>query len=179
MGLSPMMKRLHLDFSVISNESVIAQLKRGETYHRVTRRMCDCGTALGSMAAPNLVEEDPGDAVGRKIRKLQSKGWSKSKIDRWLVQHDETVSRKDQRAKEREVMSREQGTPDVEWWLSILKEVIDSGKTTSVGLLIHWYSGRLESERIQIHERSETSIDDTSPELLLNMKHDTLYEFTR
>jgi hypothetical protein len=131
------------------------------------------------MAAPNLVEEDPGDAVGRKIRKLQSKGWSKSKIDRWLVQHDETVSRKDQRAKEREVMSREQGTPDVEWWLSILKEVIDSGKTTSVGLLIHWYSGRLESERIQIHERSETSIDDTSPELLLNMKHDTLYEFTR
>ena len=178
-GLEPIVKRYHLDFSAVPNETVLSQLKPGETYHRATRSGCDCGTALGSLATSGESEGNPERALSRRVRKLKSQGWGQSKINRWLAQHDETKAKRERAAAHHEQWTREHRTCEVERWLAILHEMLDSGKTPRVGLLIHWYSARLESERIQIKKRSRTRIGDVSPELMFHMEHDVLYEFTR
>jgi hypothetical protein len=101
-GLMPIVKRHHLDFTTIPNETVIAQLHPGETYHHATRSMCDCGTGLGSLATAHESQGESDRAVARKVRKLQSKGWSKTKIDRWLAQHDETKLKRQRTTAHRE-----------------------------------------------------------------------------
>ena len=178
-GLMPIVKRYHLDFTPIPNENVIAQLQPVETYHNATGSKCDCGTGLGSIAAAHETKGESGRAVARKVRKLQSKGWSKTKIDRWLAQNEETQLNRQRVAAHREQWYREQYTSDAERWLGIVSEMLESGKTLSVGLLIHWYSRKLESERIKLKKRCRASIADVSPEFMLQMEHDVLYEFTK
>jgi hypothetical protein len=178
-ALTPVVKRHHLAFTPIPNETVIAQLDLGETYHRVTRSTCDCGTGLGSLAAAADAQAESDRALPRKVRELQSKGWSKTKIDRWLAQHDETRLKRERTAAHHEQWAREQYTAGAEHWLTILREVLESGKTPSVGLLIHWYSGGLESERIEIQKRCQIRISDADLELMLHMQHDILYEFNK
>lgn len=178
-GLMPILKRHHLDFTPIPNEKVIAQLKPGETYHNTTGSKCDCGTGLGILATIHESKGESDRAVARKVRKFQSKDWSKTKIDRWLAQHEETQLNRQRAAAHREQWYREQCNSDAERWLGIVSEMIESGKTSSVGLLIHWYSRRLESERIKLKKRCRTRIADASPEFMLNMEHDVLYEFIK
>ncbi len=144
--------------------------------------MCDCETGLGSLAtfadsADTLGQSDR--ALARKVQKLKAKGWSQSKIDRWLAHRDEAELKRERTAAHREQRSREHYTSDAERWLGILGEMIESGNTSSVGLLIHWYSGQLESERIDIQKRCRTRISDASPEVMLHMEPDVLYEFTK
>ena len=178
-GLMSIAKRHHLDFTPIPNKTVIAQLHPGETYHRATRSICDCGTGLGSLATGHGSQGESDRAVARKVRKFHSKGWSKTKIDRWLAQHDETQLKRQRTVAHREQWSREQFTSDTEHWLGIVSEMIESRKTSYVGLLIHWYSRRLESERIKLQKRCRTRIADASPDFMLHMEHDVLYEFTK
>lgn len=177
-GLEPILKRHHLDFSLIPNENVTSQLKPGESYHHATRSVCDCGTALGSLAASGETRGDSDRALSRKVRKLESKGWSRSKIDRWIAQKNWTEAKRERTAYHQEQWTREHYTADAERWLAILNEMLNSGKTRAVGLLIHWYSGRLESERIHIKKRDKTRVRDASPEMMLHLEHDVLYEFT-
>lgn len=172
LGLTPIVKQHHLDFTPIQNGTVIAQLAPGETYYLTKRSTCDCGTGLGCLAAENNRKGRSGRSLARKARKLQARGWSRTKIDRWLAQHDET---KLKRARS----TREHYAADAERWLGIISDILDSAKTPSLGLLIHWYSGRLESERIQIQRRCRTRIKDADPDLLLRIEHDVLYEFTK
>jgi len=47
-----------------------------------------------------------------------------------------------------------------------------------VGLLVHWYSRSLESEKVEIKKRCVTRLSEADSELMLHMEHDVLYEFT-
>jgi len=171
-SLTSIGKQHHLDFIPIQNDEVITQLEPAETYYRTKRSMCDCGTGLGCLASGNKKQGQSNRALTRRIRKFQASGWSQTKIDRWLAQHDETKSK-------RVRSTRDHYTSDVERWLNIISEILDSDKTPSFGLLIHWYSGELESERIQIQRRCKIRIKDASPDVMLHMEHDVLYEFTK
>jgi len=171
-SLTSIVKQHHLDFAPIQNDNVIAQLAPGETYYRTNRSMCDCGTGLGSLASLNRKQSHSDRALARKVRKFKASGWSQTKINRWLAQHDETKLNRVRSALDR-------STSDAERWLNIISEILDSAKTPSFGLLIHWFTGQLESERIQIHRRCKIRIEDASPNVMLRMEYDVLYEFTK
>jgi hypothetical protein len=177
-GLSPIVKRYHLDFSPISNAYVAEQLRAGETYHRATRHRCDCGTCLGSLTWTSEPRGESHRWLVRKVRKLQSKGWSRAKIDRWLAQRDANTRRRKSELHAVEQRVTEESVFHVERWLAILREMIQSGKTPSVGLLVHWYSRSLESEKVEIKKRCVTRLSEADSELMLHMEHDVLYEFT-
>jgi hypothetical protein len=171
-SLTSIVKRHHLVFTPIQNDTVIAQLAPGETYYRTNRSMCDCGTGLGCLATVNRKQNQSDHALARKVRKFQASGWSQTKIDRWLAQHDETRLNRVRSARDHYIS-------DAERWLNIISEILDSDKTPSFKLLIHWFPGELESERIQIQRRCKISINDARPDVMLHMEHDVLYEFTK
>jgi transcriptional regulator len=130
---------------------------------------------LGSLTKPEEAEGKSDLALSRKVQKLRSKGWSQSKINRWLAQRDQNEEKRKREAADQ----AKHHTLDADRWLSILNELIQSGTTPSVGLLIHWYTRGLDSERIDIHKRIRVRIRDASSELMLKMEHDVLYEFTK
>jgi hypothetical protein len=176
-GLAPVVKRHALDFAPLQNDSVGKQLAPGETYHRVTRSMCDCGTALGCLAWPDRPEEPSEHALARKVRKLRTKGWGEGKIERWIAQRAEADVKRARVAKDHEQRLRERQLSDAERWIRVLGDLLDTGKTPSVGLLVHFYSGVLEWEQMKIQKRIVTRIGDARPEFLFRMEHDVLYEF--
>lgn len=168
--IAPIFQRHQRKLEALGNSIVLGQLPRGEQYFLTTGKFCDCGTALGSQLR-RTVEHSPED----EIPKLKRKGWSAAKIDRWL---------NDKRsARERQQLAREEqaqlDTPDAESWQALLQEVLDTTSTQHVGLLLHWYHGSVEEERITIQEIVRVPIDKATPEFLMQIAENVVYCFTR
>jgi hypothetical protein len=62
-------------------------------------------------------------------------------------------------------------------WINILRQLLDTGLTSRIGLLIHWYNSGLDSEQIEIKKTQRIYIKSISVEVLMNLKEDVLYEF--
>lgn len=151
----------------LANPSVEAQLQAGETYFLTTVGHCDCGTALGARAR-EYAQAKPVDKLAQE-RKLKLKGWSSAKISRWMQQQADNQNK--QHPKESVHVSK-----DIETWCALLTEMLGSGLTLFVGLLIHSYSGPL-SESFELVGRKAVQVSEIGPDFLGHMEEDTLYEF--
>ena len=158
----------------VENQNVLEQLPSGERYFCTTSGHCDCGTALGSTFA--FAETSPRtDDISQKILKLRRKGWSEAKIQRW-VEQDRRNREQDQRARiARESYALESG--EIVDWVALIREIMATGQSSSVGLLVHWYSTSPEQEAVDLRERVRLAADSITEEDLLRMRHDTVYEF--
>lgn len=142
-------------------------LRSGERYY-FTSRGCDCGTGVGRLAPdPDYQEPD----YRRQVARFRKKGWSDAKIRRWL---DEKLA---QRTTETDVVSRPPG--DVIKWRAFVDEVLNSGSADYIGLLLHWYDGLIESERIDLGKRHWNRHSQLSKEYLLRAEADALHIFRR
>jgi hypothetical protein len=142
----------------LENPYVTAQLRRGEQYFLTTRGHCDCGTGLGAARR--------GPSLDRQIQKLKRKGWSSAKIERSLA--DKAGARKKKQAARR-VQS--------DCWEQIIPSILVEAGVRHVGLLLHWYSGNLASERIEIVRQERVPAAQISAEFLSQIEEDVLYEF--
>ena len=61
-------------------------------------------------------------------------------------------------------------------WIEFIMSVLDSGKTTDPGLLLHMYSGSIES-LIDLEGRETVHVDNLTSEFLGHMKEDVLNVF--
>jgi len=61
-------------------------------------------------------------------------------------------------------------------WIPILECLLENG-AAKVGILLHWYSGRVVSERFEITRR-EFDACELCAALLLELPEDTLYLFS-
>jgi hypothetical protein len=52
-----------------------------------------------------------------------------------------------------------------------------TGLTSRVGLLLHWYRSSPENERFIIRQRQAVKMGEISPDLLMTLEEDVLYEF--
>lgn len=149
------------------NASISSQLRPGECYYVTTRGNCDCGTPLGELARAESGSEafDP-DAQGKKLRR---KGWSEARISRWLKQKE------DQLASAAQTLPAG-GSLGTEAWRALITDVLRSGNTPYVCLLLHWYSGPV-SGRIQLSGREVIDHQELTSERLARMREDVLYEF--
>ncbi len=158
-------------FSVLGNRHLLCQLEEGAICFRPTKGMCDCGTALGSLCHREKDASGEEKRMNRQLRKLRRKGWSKTKIDRWLAD----------KRKAREVKARIQNQYPVsaKSWVDFVHNTLDSGCTQAIGLLLHWYRGSLEDEKIDLKRTERVDYACVDDNLLLNIEEDVLYMFSK
>ena len=169
-SVAPIFESHKTGFELISNPHVSSQIEAGDWYVLTTRGHCDCGTALGSLNLPAA-----GEVVSyeRELKKFRKRGWSEAKIKRWLGQKEQTKERH-----LREGEARAKGsTLELNRWISLIADVLKSGHARRIGLLVHMYRGGVESERVNILGREEVKLADLTPERLMRMEEDVVYEF--
>ena len=162
----------HLGFKVVHNPHVSPQLHPGETYILTTRGQCDCGTALGALNRNGPSKDLTHEGEAEKLRIL---GWSGAKVQRWLKQKREA----EEKRKEEIDARAQRGMADAERWVNLVTDLLQSGHANSVGVLLHLYHGGVETEHINISERRKVRLADLSPEYVMRMSEDILYEFLR
>jgi hypothetical protein len=169
-SVAPIFKLHKFAFYLISNPHVSAQLEAGDLYVLTTTGHCDCGTALGSLDVP-VARDDL--SFERELKRFRKQGWSEAKIARWLEQKEQT---KEKHLREDEARLKG-GTRELNEWVGLITNVLKSGYAPRIGLLLHMYTRGIESERISILRREKVKLVDLSPELLMRIKEDVVYEF--
>lgn len=169
-SVAPIFESHKLGFDLVSNPHVSAQIESEDWHILTTRGHCDCDTVLGSLS--RSVASEP-ISYERDLKKFREKNWSEAKIQRWLEQKEQT---KEKHLREDEDQAR-RTTPDAAHWIGFITDVLISGHTRRIGLLLHMYHGGVESERIQILGRQKVNLKELTTKLLMEMKEDVVYEF--
>jgi hypothetical protein len=111
----------------------------------------------------------------RDLERVRKQGWSEAKIQRWLAEK-QIAREKDERKSQHEA---EGGTRDAKQWMKLLTAVVRSGKAKQLGILLHWYRSGVTNERIRLKDTIATRLVEVTPEFLMTMKEDVLYNFTQ
>ncbi|MBY0546647.1 MAG: hypothetical protein K2W95_05115 [Candidatus Obscuribacterales bacterium] len=159
-----LLERHEMSFTEISNPFVQSQLG-GDQYLRATRCMCDCDSALGSAAQPQGAAQKAVPDLA-EIARLRKKGWSQHKIDRWLAEKSGSLERHKKHS-EREA--------ELTLWRNFIGDLLSEGAAKRLGLLLHTYSGTLQSEQVQIKRFEKLALSDLSENALLAMEEDVVY----
>ena len=162
-SLAAVADRYGRNLTPLKNPGIEEQLKGGERYFLTTRGHCDCGTALGALGRQEKQFNRRNNSVETEEDKLRRKGWSESKISRWKEQKSQHLANPPKSA-------------DPTDWEHLLTEMLKSGKTPFVGILLHFYNGSIEG-RIELQGREVIKIKNLSPEALGRLEEDVLYEF--
>ncbi len=163
-------KKHHLGFRPFTNGIVSAQLPEGEILVTTTIGHCDCGTPLGS--ASQGVERKTADSSA-EIAQLRRKGWSLTKIERLFEERQRTLEKS-----ERELATRvEHSTPQVTLWVDFITETLESRTAARIGLYLHFYSHWVDSDPVRFEAFHKVRISQLTPEYLLTLRDDHLYEF--
>lgn len=157
----------NLAWTPIKNDSIMEQLESGATQYLTNKEICGCYLSpTGHWWVTNTKDSD----LEKKVKKLRKKGWSESKINKWVEEKEKDISRK--------FDSLVTSGLDGKNWLSFLSEVFESGSASSVGVLFHFY-GDLEKETIDLISETSHSIGEIDEWFLQNLKMDHFYWFTR
>ncbi|MDP3508923.1 MAG: hypothetical protein Q8T09_13125 [Candidatus Melainabacteria bacterium] len=171
--LQPLCDKYGMLFKPIDNPFVSAQVPPGQ-YVRATQSVCDCGTPLGSSATKDNrgKSKDAGESAHAvAVAKLKKKGWSQAKIDRWQAEK-ETAS-------ERSSMQRANSSgADLKSWCQFIKAFLTASEGKALGLILHWYSGSLDDEKIQINSIEHIPVTEELEKNLLSIREDVLYLFS-
>ena len=146
------------DWALLKNPHVQKYLLSGEQYFFTTRGHCDCGTTLGSKNSLHTNQ----NSIDRHVKKFRRKGWSQSRIDRWLGEK-----------------SKPKPGGDTFNWKSLISSLIEKGNAEFVGVLLHVYTGYLEDEKVEIEKIEEVGFSKLSEEYLCKIEEDVLYRFKR
>jgi hypothetical protein len=162
-----------ITFDKCDNDFVKTQLKATEDYLVKRTKFCDCGTQLGLTTRTS--RPDTTRVERREVDKLKKKGWSETKIQRWLTDREKTIE-KDKIKYDRIVNCVH---IDIMNWIEYINMVFTKTKIEQFGLLLHWYKGGVKSERIKLKDRVKIKLCDLTPDTLLKMEEDVIYELRR
>lgn len=168
--LKDMFNEYNMAFNPIKNNNIQFQLRTGELYFRATKDYCDCGTVLGSS---NNLQKYQNLLNSQKVRTLKKKKWTDEEIDKWIKEKlqkkgTSTIGKK---------LTPMEIDEKIKRWLDFLRSLLDDKKVSRIGLLKHWYDKALQTEEITLTRTEKINIDKISPEFLLNLEEDVLYEF--
>ncbi|MGB3464116.1 MAG: hypothetical protein WBA74_02560 [Cyclobacteriaceae bacterium] len=162
--------KYNIIFSEVSNEHISKQLNPDQNYIGKNSKYCDCGTALGAIA---FIEKDK-KSNEKDLTRLRKKGWSTTKISNWL-ENKKRSDLKDERAAKHKQGNYEY---DAENWIKFLTELSKNPGIGYFGVLFHWYSSGVESERVELLKYEQLKICELSPDYIYRMEEDTVYELT-
>ena len=170
MAVEQIAKTHQRKWDLIENHTLENSLRDGETYYLTTQGMCDCGTGLGVLAGDPAVREPD---YTRKVKRLRQKGWSDAKIERWIENKE-----RGRNVRLSEADCLDDPPADVVRWMNFIEEVLDSKSATYVGLLVHWYEGLIETERINVVDRKWIHYGEVNSEYLLRADEDVIHTFS-
>jgi len=157
-------------FNPVNNPRVLAQRPPGEVFIlTASSGKCNCGTPLGSR---DHRQSETQAELDRQIAKLRKRGWSAAKIERWQEQK-QTAEQKRQRV---EHGYAESVTPHLNQWINLITELLHSGTTERVGLLLHW-GHDVEDGGFEIERQEWVRLQDLTVEHLLHLEEEVLYQY--
>ena len=160
--IEPLFDQYEMSQRLIHNSYVQTQLDSDDYYINTTSRMCDCDSVIAS----NSQHLNLGEKYASDIKRKKKKGWSDTKINRWIEQKENSgINEKLQLDNER--------------WMRFLTELLNENQIGKVGILIHWYDLGLDDEPIELKGKRKIQSDDLVGDTLENMEYDVLYEITR
>lgn len=163
-----------LKWEPLDNPGVIKQLCEGERYYFTTGGMCDCGTEIGMAIRMDAALGSREPDLSHELKKLKKKGWSESKIERWIEQTKVVATRRHE-----EAAARLSGPhPEVDRWIQFVSTVLKEKHAEWVGILVHWYRGGLNTEGINAGNRRWLTLAELTEDYLLNADEDTLHTIT-
>ncbi|UOG39961.1 hypothetical protein MAL08_19640 (plasmid) [Leptospira noguchii] len=164
--LQRILESYNLGFDEIMNPSISRQISIHYKYFRPTTGTCDCGTELGRL---NYYKRESHDSTKTLALKLSKKGWSKSKIDRWIEEKDKNQSKHDRKF---EYLKNTNST-ETKFWIDFIHNILSSNITNEFGLLLHWYDKSLESNfllkgisKVKFAEGSDFFFDEVEEDIL-------------
>lgn len=158
-----------LKFGYCENDFVQNQLKPGEQYIAKMAKYCDCGTLLGSL---NKKKTDNIQRIEKaELEKLKKKGWSYSKIERFIADKNKSAQKQ---AFSLEIQ-KANAIENIKEWTDFINRLFTETTIDTFGLLLHWYSGSVDYERIKINRRERVPKIDLTGMKLLEMEEDSLY----
>ena len=104
-SIKPVFTKYGLAQKVILNQFVAEQIKKNDYYVNTTSNMCDCD----SIVASNFKKLSTNQRYKSSIQRMKKKGWSESKIARWIEQ-------KQSGSREKELLE------DNNRWISFFKD---------------------------------------------------------
>jgi hypothetical protein len=160
-------KNYSLEFVECNNEYITKQILKKEKYLYKVSKMCDCGTSLGeaSTGKPN-----PDRIKKSEIDKLQKKGWSDSKINRYLSdkkKSEDKVAQQNEQALNRP-------SNELENYVNFIQELFMNTNIETFGFLLHWYSEGIENENIKLSDRKTIFFKDLTVLDLKTVEEDSL-----
>ncbi len=158
-----------ITFSKCENEFVISQLSGKESYLIKDSKYCDCGTELGVLH--RMKNTDDNRIEKSELEKLKQKGWSDSKIQRWISDKKKISDREKRQFNDYKYAEH----ADIQRWVGFINELFAKTKITKFGLMLHWYKGSVVSEKIKILNRVKIKSNDFNDQTLLQIKEDTIY----
>lgn len=161
--------KYNMSFSPVHNSIVESQLRLDELYFRATKSYCDCDTVLGSL---NKLRDFQTLLESKKVKTLRKKKWSEEEINNWVKKKLERKEKKIGRS-----FIQNETKNETDRWISFIHKLLDNQMVSRIGLLKHWYTRGLENENIKIKNTQKISINGVTPDFLLNLEEDILYEF--
>jgi hypothetical protein len=68
---------------------------------------------------------------------------------------------------------------DISNWIEFLDRLFAGTKIRHFGLVVHWYIGGIETERIKFKDRVKVAVAHLTPDTLLEMDEDVIYDVQR
>ena len=157
-----------MGFTPIDNNHIKSQLRPQELYLRATKDYCDCDSVVGTSSTSHIYESLINS---KKVKKLRKKKWTEDMIENWIA---EKIKNKNNDTGKNWPQFREK---EATRWIKFLRDMLDIGKNSHIGILKHWYKGGLDSEQFAIKEKKRIKIDLVNTDFLLKLDEDILYEF--
>ncbi len=153
-------------FEACNNEFVQKQLKFNQKYLIKNCVYCDCGTTLGGL---HRIKNSEVRIERRDLEKIKKKGWSETKIKHWIENKQKAI---ENNRRKTDIYINKISCFD---WLEFIKELFVKTNIKHFGVLLHWYKGGVESERIKINEVVHIHISNLTENDLLTIEDDKIY----
>jgi hypothetical protein len=167
--IRPIFDKYEMAFSEIHNPTVESQLRPGELYFRATKSYCDCDTALGSRNNLQLFQQI---SKSKKVKTLKKKNWSEEEINTWIKEKVRKKLKKKGKNKNSLEIKNETNK-----WIDFMKSLLDNKLVSRIGIIKHWYEQGIEDEEFKITDIQRINVNKITPDLLLNLGENILYEF--
>ncbi len=134
----------------------------------ITTKECNCATELG-LGSEEF--ENIGKNPEEERKKIERKGWSRAKINRWMEERE--------KIRERDKRNKPLPGSELKKWVSFISSILTQGFSSFYGIIIHDFDGGIATENIPLAGKLEASLKELTPEYLLELKRDVFYQFSR
>ncbi len=169
-AIQQIIDRYDMAFAPLENAHVKAQLNPGALYFLTTKGHCDCDTVLGYASTGQLRESI---LQSKKYQTLKKKRWSEAKLNAWIEEKIKKESEK--KSKHRRTYSPIELEKRTSRWINFIRNMLQSGSISHIGLLKHWYKGSLETEEISLKDKQKVRINELDTHYLTHLEDDILY----